>query len=211
MIYRKKIKQAFRSKFNSIHNEIKSKNRETSRNIIECVIFLAKQGLAFRVHDESEASINQGCQHFSTIICTHKVYTFFVAILYTILPYGVHNGSPSINIGIFFGAFKIKKQRLGIIKKISFLKLRYLEFFKNGIKSEFKAHERFLVGQAYDVASNMNGICKGFQSIFSFFKTIFNQKRLKRADAPLIKKNLLPQLFWLATPLNKTKIISPKY
>ena len=45
---------------NSAHAKQVEFNRRNFKRIIESVVYLAKQGLAFRGHDESESSINQG-------------------------------------------------------------------------------------------------------------------------------------------------------
>ena len=43
-----------------LHNEIVRKNREIVKKLIDCVIFLGKQELSFRGHDESKDSANKG-------------------------------------------------------------------------------------------------------------------------------------------------------
>ena len=42
------------------HNEQVRQNRETLKTISEVVLFLSKQELAFRGHDESNATLNKG-------------------------------------------------------------------------------------------------------------------------------------------------------
>ena len=42
------------------NEEQRIKNREHLKNVVSCVIYLAKQGLAFRGHDETTGSLNQG-------------------------------------------------------------------------------------------------------------------------------------------------------
>ena len=43
-----------------LHNEKVKKNREILKRLIDCVIFLGKQELSFRGHDESAGSANRG-------------------------------------------------------------------------------------------------------------------------------------------------------
>ena len=43
-----------------LHNEMVKKNREILKRLIDCVMFLGKQELSFRGHDESTQSSNRG-------------------------------------------------------------------------------------------------------------------------------------------------------
>ena len=43
-----------------LHNEQIRQNKETLKTISEAVLFLRKQELVFRVHDESNDSLNKG-------------------------------------------------------------------------------------------------------------------------------------------------------
>ncbi|KAG7513368.1 zinc finger MYM-type protein 1-like [Solea senegalensis] len=43
-----------------LHNEMVKKNREILKRLIDCVVFLGKQELSFRGHDESSQSSNRG-------------------------------------------------------------------------------------------------------------------------------------------------------
>lgn len=44
----------------AMHNEKVKQNREILKRLIDCVIFLGKQELPFRGHDEGKGSLNRG-------------------------------------------------------------------------------------------------------------------------------------------------------
>ena len=106
-----------------------------------------------------DRSSQQDCQHFSTIMCTNKVYTVpcthsyvkrwefctpcfkkknFFANLYTIVPYGVHNGSPGLIL--FKNNFKCcKKSRLNLVKL-------YREISNFALDISTKTHDTLFFG-----------------------------------------------------------------
>lgn len=50
------------SKMASAHREKILKNRAYLKNLINVVLYLGRQGLAFRGHNEEKASLNQGME-----------------------------------------------------------------------------------------------------------------------------------------------------
>ena len=68
------------------HNEEVRQNREMLKNITEAVLYLAKQELAFRGHDESSCSLNQGDyrEPLYSIFFNIQYSIFFNILLYSI-------------------------------------------------------------------------------------------------------------------------------
>ena len=75
------------------HNEQVRQNRKTLKAISEAVLFLSKQELAFRVHDESNDSLNKG-NYRELLECFAKLDSVFERLLHRELPEGerVHSG-----------------------------------------------------------------------------------------------------------------------
>ena len=75
------------------HNEQVRQNRETLKGISEAVLFLSKQELAFRGHDESKDSLNKG-NFWELLECYAKFDSVFARRLHTELTEGerVHSG-----------------------------------------------------------------------------------------------------------------------
>ena len=53
------------------HNEQVRQNREALKTISEAILFLSKQELAFRCHDESRDGLNKG-SHWELLECFAK-------------------------------------------------------------------------------------------------------------------------------------------
>ena len=75
------------------HNEQVRQNRETLKTISEAVLFLGKQELAFRVHDESNDSLSKG-SYRELLECSAKCDPVFEHRLHRELTEGerVHSG-----------------------------------------------------------------------------------------------------------------------
>ena len=75
------------------HNEQVRQNRETLKTISEAVLFLSKQELAFRCHNESNDSLNKG-NYWELLECFAKFNSFFERRLHRELAEGerVHPG-----------------------------------------------------------------------------------------------------------------------
>ena len=75
------------------HNEQVRQNRETLKTITEAILFLSKQELAFRCHDESRDSLNKG-NYWELLECFAKLDSVFERRLHRELTEGerVHSG-----------------------------------------------------------------------------------------------------------------------
>ena len=75
------------------HNEQVRQNRETLKTVSEAVLFLSKQKLVFRGHDESNDSLNKG-NYKELLGCFAKLDSVFKLRLHIELTEGerVHSG-----------------------------------------------------------------------------------------------------------------------
>ena len=81
------------------HNEQVRQNRETLKTISEAILFLSKQELAFRCHDESKDGLNKG-NYWELLECFAKYDSVFERRLHRELTEG-----EMIHSGVFTGVY----------------------------------------------------------------------------------------------------------